>query len=68
MTTYTAIKSLKYHSSIPQCLKKRKNQTQNPWQQAYENKTKQNKKDGTGRTDSCVSDNSLVNLIALMAL
>ena len=24
MTTYTAIKSLKYHSSIPQCLKKKK--------------------------------------------
>ena len=26
MTTYTAIKSLKYHSSIPQCLKKKKKQ------------------------------------------
>jgi len=44
--------------------KKKQNKTQNPWQQAYKKK----KKDGTGRTDSCVSDNSLVNLIALMAL
>lgn len=43
MTTYTAIKSLKYYSSIPQCLQKNPKKQKiknppNPWQQAYKKK------------------------------